>query len=80
MYNFKPSEREGGLPRRCSAKNSPANAGDARGMRLILGSEISPGVGDGNPLQHSCLENPKSRGARQTTVHEAIKIRTQLNN
>ena len=69
MYNFKPSEREGGLPRRCSAKNSPANAGDARGMCLILGSEISPGVGDGNPLQHSCLENPKNRGARQTTVH-----------
>ena len=46
----------------------------------ILGSEISPGVGDGNSLQHSCLENPKNRGAWQTTVHEAIKIRTQRNN
>ena len=80
MYSFKPSEKEGGLPRRCSGKNSAAHAGDARVMRSILGSERSPGVGDGSPLQHSCLEIPKNRGAWQTTVHEAIKIRTQRNN
>ena len=58
----------------------PMQEGDARVMRLILGLEISPGVGDGNSLQHSCLENPKNWGAWQTTVHEAIKIWTQPNN
>ena len=36
-------------------KHSPANSGD---MGSILGSERSPGVGNSNPLQYSCLENP----------------------
>ena len=39
-------------------KNLPANAGDAG---LIHGSRRSPGEGNGNPLQHSCLENPMDR-------------------
>ena len=43
-------------------KNPPANAGDTRDMGLILGSEISPGLGNGNPLQYSCLENNMDRG------------------
>ena len=43
-------------------KNPPANAGDARDMGLITGSERSPGEGDGNPLQSSCLENPMAHG------------------
>ena len=38
-------------------KNPPANAGDARDAGLIPGSRRSPGVGNGNPLQYSCLEN-----------------------
>ena len=38
-------------------KNPPANAGDAREAGLIPGSGKSPGVGLGNPLQYSCLEN-----------------------
>ena len=38
----------------------PANAGD---LGSILGSGRSPGEGDGNPLQYSCLENPMDRGA-----------------
>ena len=38
-------------------KNLPANAGDARDVGLILGSERSSGEGNGNPLQYSCLEN-----------------------
>ena len=41
-------------------KNSPANAGDACS---IPRSGESPGVGSGNPLQHSCLENSMDRGA-----------------
>ena len=35
----------------------------------IPGSGRSPGVGNGNPLQYSCLENPMDRGAWWTTVH-----------
>ena len=34
--------------------------------------------GHGNPLQYSCLENPKDRGARQATVHGVAKSQTQL--
>ena len=39
-------------------KNPPASAGDARDTSLISGSRRSPGGGNGNPLQYSCLENP----------------------
>ena len=39
-------------------KNLPANAGDLRDMGSIPGSGRSPGEGQGNPLQYSCLENP----------------------
>ena len=41
-------------------KNSPANAGDTG---LISGSGRSPGEGYGNPLQYSCLENLRDKGA-----------------
>ena len=41
----------------------PANAGDARDTSLIPGSGRSPGGGNGNPLQYSCLGNPMDRGA-----------------
>ena len=47
-------------------KNLPANARD---MGSIPGSGISPGEGNGNPLQDSYLENPMDRGAWQATVH-----------
>ena len=50
-------------------KNSPANTGDMRDSDLIPRSGRSPGEGNGNPLQHSCLENPMDRGAWQATVH-----------
>ena len=59
-------------------KNLPANAGDAGGSGLIPGSGRSPGVGNGNPLWHSCLENAKDRGAWQATVYGVIKSQTQL--
>ena len=42
---------------------------DARDENLIPGLGRSPGVGNGNPLQYCCLENPKDRGAWQATVH-----------
>ena len=51
-------------------KNSPANAGD---MDSIPGPGRSPGKGNGNPLQYSCLGNPMDRGAWQATVHRATK-------
>ena len=46
------------------------NAGD---LGSIPESGKSPGVGHGNPLQYSCLENPMDRGAWQATVHRVIK-------
>ena len=50
-------------------KNPPANAGDAKGADSIPGSGRSPGEGNGNPLQYSCLENSMDRGAWWATVH-----------
>ena len=55
-------------------KNLPANAGDAREVGSIPGSGRSPGEGNGNPLQYSCLENPMDRGAWQATVHRVARI------
>ena len=50
-------------------KNPPANAGDTRLAGSIPGSGRSPGVGNGNPFQYSCLENFMNRGAWQSRVH-----------
>ena len=44
-------------------KYPPANAGDLRVVGLIPGLGGSPGGGNGNPLQYSCLENPMDRAA-----------------
>ena len=57
-------------------KNLTANAGDAEDMGLIPGLGTSPGEGNGNPLQYSCLENPLDRGAWQDTLHEVAKSQT----
>ena len=54
-------------------KNLPANAGTTGDIDLIPGSGRSPGGGDGNPLQCSCLENPIDRGAWQATVPRVTK-------
>ena len=51
-------------------RNLPANAGDAS---LIPRWGKSPGEGDGNPVQYSCLGNPMDRGAWHATVHEFVK-------
>ena len=47
-----------GLPQQLSSEESAYNAGAAGDVDLIAGSGRSPGVGHGNPLQYSCLENP----------------------
>ena len=59
-------------------KNSPVNAGDTRAAGLNPGSGGSPGVGSGNPLQYSCLENSIDRGAWQATVHGITESWTQV--
>ena len=51
-------------------KNPPANAGD---VGVTPGSGRSPGEGNGNTLQYSCLENPMDRGAWWVTVRVATK-------
>ena len=51
----------------------PANARDKREVGSIPGLGRSPGEGNGNPLQYSCLENPMDRGAWQAAVHESHK-------
>jgi len=52
-------------------KNLPVNAGDTG---LSSGSGRSPGEGNGNTLQYSCLGNPMDRGAWQATVHGVAKV------
>ena len=59
-------------------KNQPANAGDTGDMGSIPGSGRSPGGGNGNALQYSCLENPMDRGAWWATVHGVAKSQTGL--
>ena len=57
------------LPGGSVVKNLPAN-GDTS---LFLGMGRSPGVGNGNPLQYSCLENSMDKGAWQAIVHSVTK-------
>ena len=54
-------------------KNPPANTGDAG---LIPGLGRSPGEGNGNPLQYSCLGNPMDKGVWLITVHGVTKSQT----
>ena len=63
----------GGLPGGSVVKNLPANAGDMGDAGSIPGSGRSPGGGNGNPLQYSCLEHPMDRGAWRAIVHRVAK-------
>ena len=54
-------------------KNLPANAGDVRDTGSVPGLRRSPGEGNGDLLQYSCLENPMDRGAWRATVHGVAK-------
>ena len=59
-------------------KNPTANEGDIGDTGLIPGLGRSPGGGQDNPLQYSCLENPMDRGAWLARVHRVAKNETQL--
>ena len=59
-------------------KIPPANARDKRDVSSIPGSGRSPGGGNDNLLQYSCLENPTDRGALRATVHVIAKSQTGL--
>ena len=54
-----------------NGKESTCNAGDPG---PIPGSGRSPGEGNGNPLQYSCLENPMEKGVWWATVHEVTEV------
>ena len=64
-----------GFPGGSDGKASVCSAGD---QGLIPGLGRSPGEGNGNPLQYSCLENTMDGGAWQATVHGVLKSWTQL--
>ena len=57
-------------------KNLSANSGNAGDWGFIPGLGRSPGVGNGKPLQYSCLGNPVDRGARWATVHKVTELDT----
>ena len=59
-------------------KNLPANAGATGDTVSIPGSEMFPGVGNGNPLQYYCWENPMDRGAWRAKVHGVQRVRHHL--
>ena len=65
-----------GFPDGSVVRNLPTKAGDEGS---IPESGRSPGEGNGNPLQYSCLKNTVDSGARQAIVHGVVKIKTELN-
>ena len=73
VFNF---HRGAGSPGSAVVKNLPASTGDARDVGSVSGSGRSPGEGNGNPLQYSCLEISMGRGAWQATVHRVVKNQT----
>ena len=66
-----------GFPDGSDGKESDCSAGDHGSIPV---SARSPGEGNGNPLQYSCLENSMDGGAWQATVYEVSKSRTRLSN
>ena len=75
LENCPPVEGYMGFPGSSDGKASTYNAGD---LGSIPGSGRSPGEGNGNPLQYSCLENPMDRGAWWATVHGVAKSQIRL--
>ena len=59
-------------------KNRPANSGDTGDAGLIPSSGRSPGGGNGNLLQYSCLRNPRDRGTGQATAHGVTRSQREL--
>ena len=66
FYLVKTIKLNGSFPGGSDSKESACNAGD---LCSIPGLGKSPGEGNGNPLQNSCLKNSMDRGAWQATVH-----------
>ena len=66
------------FPDGSAGEESACCAGDKGDTGSIPESGRSPGEGNGNPLQYSCLENPMDRGAWRATVHGVAKGRTRL--
>ena len=64
-----------GFPHSLVGEESACNAGD---LGSIPESGRSPGEGNGNPLQYSCLENPMDRGAWKVIVYGVSKSQTRL--
>ena len=69
-----------GFPVCSVVKNPPANAGDTGDASSISNSERSPGEGNGNPLQYSCLENPMDKGGWWATGHRIARVRHHWSN
>ena len=69
-----------GFPGDSVVKNPPASAGDTGDSGSVPGLGRSPGEGNGNPLQYSCLKNPMDRGAWQAIVHGVARVGHDLVN
>ena len=67
-----------GFPCGSVVKNLPAKAADSGDVGSIPGLGRSPGGGNGNPHQFSCLKNFMDRGAWRATVHRVTKSQIQL--
>ena len=65
-----------GFPGGASGKEPTSDAGDIRDSGSIPGSGRRPGGGHGTPLQRSCLENPRHRGAWRAAVHRVAEAGT----
>ena len=78
MDNITVDKYWNGLPRWLSGKESPASGRDTGDIGLIPGSGRSPGGGNGNPLQYSCLGNPMDRGVWQVKSMGSQKSQTWL--
>ena len=72
QLHFKSFRSSLGFPHGSISKESACNVGDL-GLIPRSGWERSPGEGNGDSLQYSCLENPRDRGAWWATVHGVVK-------
>ena len=75
---MKSGSQKQGVPGSSGGKESVCNAEAAEDTGMIPGLGRSPGGGNGNPVQSSCLKNPMDRGAWRATVHGVAKSQTQL--
>ena len=76
MVFYFSKDRCEGFPGGAVIKNLPTNAGDTGDEGSVLGLGRFPGVGNGNPLQNSCLENSMDRRDLEATVHGITKSQT----